>query len=175
MLAQQVKRERRPPRDNRFPPPRQPPARSSQWQAKPVRFKQGVVPLFQLGVQSRCRPRGSLDLKAQTYHSRTRPSPRLDKGGASRESTRAWSLSELCSRRHSPPISLKRERCGGEMRRPALVPPSSESGHASHANQLRRQHQVRDRGFNQRVGLRRGVGGRWARPPPHTGTSLLFF
>ena len=48
---------------------------------------------------------------------------------------------------------------------------SSESGHASHANQLRRQHQVRDRGFNQRVGLRRGLGGRWERPPPHAGTS----
>jgi len=64
-------------------------------------------------------PRGSLDLKAQTYYSRTRPSPRLDKGGASRKSTRALSLSELCSRRHSPPISLKRERGGGAMRRPA--------------------------------------------------------
>ena len=47
-------------------------------------------------------PRGSLYLKAQTYHSRTRPSPRLDKGGASRESTRALSLSGLCSRRYSP-------------------------------------------------------------------------
>jgi hypothetical protein len=67
-------------------------------------------------------PQGSLDLKAQTYHSRTRPSPRLDKGGASRESTRAWSLSELCSRRHSPPSSLKRNAAAAQ-RRPALVPP----------------------------------------------------
>ena len=43
MLSQQVKRERRPPRGDRFPP-RQPPARSSQWQAKPARSKQGAVP-----------------------------------------------------------------------------------------------------------------------------------
>ena len=58
---------------------------------KACSFKAGCRSLIPIGCPEPVPlPQGSLDLKAQTYHSRTRPSPRLDKGGASRESTRAW-------------------------------------------------------------------------------------
>ena len=122
MLAHQVKRERKG-HQGMIAPPRGSPqlvlpsGRHSLFVLRRVSFPYSSwVSRAGAGAAGFPRPEG------QTYHSRTRPSPRLDKGGASRESTTASSLSELCSRRHSPPSSLKRNAAAAQ-RRPALVPP----------------------------------------------------